>query len=116
MAEDKPRKLTLREMSEKGMIPSSIPNRPSIPNQLAFLFERLVYFFNPRKDLEAKIINEKEAEIAEIRNFCLYSRLRASTYRAYANYARGKDEERFLRKARNAEELVAELVQKYSPD
>lgn len=109
------KKLTLRDMSERGIIPSSIPNRPSIPNQLAYLFESLIYFFNPRKELEAKTINEKQAEEAERKYFCSYSRLRAGTYGAYANYATGKDRERFLRKARKAGE-IADLIQKDSPD
>ena len=103
MAENKPRKLTLREMSGKGMLP-----RP-IPHQLAFLFESLIYFFEPRRELEAKRI--REAEEAERKHFCAYSRLRAKTYRAYADYATGKNRDRFLRKARNAEEMA----EKYDP-
>lgn len=105
MAENKPRKLTLREMSEKGMLP-----RP-IPHQLAFLFESLIYFFEPRRELEAKRISGEEAEKVERKHFCTYSRLRAKTYRAYADYSTGKNIGRFLRKARNSEEMA----EKYDP-
>lgn len=99
------RKLTLRKMSEKGFFPGPIPH------QLAFLAEQLIYYFDPIKDLEVATINGREAEVAQNKCYARYSRLRATTYRTYANYAGEKDRERFLRKAIAAEKL-ADLIEK----
>ncbi|MBM3234196.1 hypothetical protein FJZ19_03810 [Candidatus Pacearchaeota archaeon] len=95
-----PKRLTLRQMSETGMLPRAITH------QLAFLSECMFYFFDPRRNLEAKTINPEQAEEAERKYFVMYSRLRARMYQAYANYAEGKDRERFLRKARKADEIA----------
>ena len=89
----KPEKV--REMSEKGMFP--------IPHQLAFLAEQLIYYFVPVKDFEAKRINEEEVNKEQDRRYVIYSKVRAALYRVAANYVSGKDETRFLRKARAAD-------------
>lgn len=104
MAEDKPKRLTLRKMSEKRIIPYPIPH------QLALLSEFRDIYSRPREELEAGEITPEVAEEAERKSFCVYSRTRAATYRAYAEYATGegnkKNRERFFRKARNAENMA----------
>jgi len=105
MAEDKLRKLTLKEMSEKRMLPSPIPN------QLAYLSGFLDSYDRLREELEAGRISEAEAEKEQRKCFKGYSGLRARTYRVYADYATGKDRSRLLRKAKNAEKIA----EKYAP-